>query len=80
MDAKIRMMMDRNYEPGFRIDLHIKDLNSVLETSRGVGVSVFLAAQVMETMQAIKQNGCGVEGHSSIVKFYEKLANIEVAW
>jgi len=79
MDAKAPMMIDRNYEPGFRIDLHIKDLNNVLETSRGVGALLPLAAQVMEIMQAIKQDGCGVEDHSGIIKFYEKLVNIEVA-
>ena len=78
MDAKAPMMMDSNYDPGFRIDLHIKDMNNVLETSRNVGAPLPLASQVMEIMQAIKQDGCGVEDHSSIVKFYEKIANIEV--
>ncbi len=78
MDAKAPMMMDRNFKPGFRIDLHIKDLTNVLETSRSVGVPLPLASQVMEIMQAIKQDGSGVEDHSSIVKFYEKIANIEV--
>lgn len=78
MDAKAPMMMDRNFKPGFRIDLHIKDLNNVLETSHGVGVPLPLTAQVMEIMQAIKQDGCGPEDHSSIVKYYEKLANTEV--
>jgi len=78
MDAKAPMMMDRNFKPGFRIDLHIKDMTNVLETSRSVGVPLPLASQVMEIMQAIKQDGSGVEDHSSIVKFYEKIANIEV--
>jgi 2-hydroxy-3-oxopropionate reductase len=78
MDAKAPMMMDRTFDPGFRIDLHIKDLNNAMETSHGVGVPLPLAAQVMEIMQAIKIDGSGVEDHSSIVKFYEKLANIEV--
>jgi 2-hydroxy-3-oxopropionate reductase len=78
MDAKAPMMMDRNYKPGFRIDLHIKDMINVLETSRSIGVPLPLTSQVMEIMQAIKQDGCGVEDHSSIVKFYEKIANIEV--
>ncbi len=78
MDAKAPMMMDRNFKPGFRIDLHIKDMANALETSRAVGVPLPLAAQAMEMMQAIKQDGCGVEDHSSIVKFYEKLANVEV--
>ena len=78
MEAKAPMMMDRNFKPGFRIDLHIKDLNNVLETSHGVGVSLPLTAQLMEMMQAIKLDGCGVEDHSSIVKYYEKLANLEI--
>lgn len=79
MDAKAPMMMDRNFEPGFRIDLHVKDLNNVLETSRSVGVPLPLAAQVMEIMMAIKQDGSGVEDHSSIVKFYEKISNTTVS-
>lgn len=78
MDAKAPMMMDRNFAPGFRIDLHIKDLNNVLETSHKVGAPLPLAAQVMEIMQAIKQDGCGIEDHSSIIKFYEKISNTEV--
>jgi 2-hydroxy-3-oxopropionate reductase len=79
MDAKAPMMMDRNFNPGFRIDLHIKDLNNVMETAHNVGVPLPLTSQLMEIMQAIKQDGCGVQDHSSIVKFYEKLANIEVS-
>lgn len=79
MDAKAPMMMDRNFNPGFRIELHIKDMNNVLETSRKVGVPLPLASQVMEIMQAIKQDGCDVEDHSSIVKYYEKISNIEVS-
>ena len=78
MDAKVPMMMDRNFKPGFRIDLHIKDMTNALETSRAVGAPLPLAAQAMEIMQAIKQDGCGVEDHASIVKFYEKIANTEV--
>jgi 2-hydroxy-3-oxopropionate reductase len=78
MDAKAPMIMDRNFDPGFRIELHIKDMSNVLETSRKVGAPLPLAAQVMEIMQAIKQDGCDVEDHSSIVKFYEKIANVEV--
>lgn len=78
MDAKVPMMMDRNFKPGFRIDLHIKDMTNALETSRAVGAPLPLAAHVMEIMQAIKLDGCGVEDHSSIVKFYEKIANVTV--
>lgn len=79
MEAKAPMMMDRNFNPGFKVDFHIKDLNNVLETSHGVGVSLPLTAQVMEIMQAIKVDGSGLEDHASIVKYYEKLANIQVS-
>lgn len=79
MDAKAPMMMDRNFNPGFRIDLHIKDMNNIMETAHNVGVPLPLSAHLLEIMQAIKQDGCGVEDHSSIVKFYEKMANIEVS-
>lgn len=79
MDAKAPMMMDRNFNPGFKIDLHIKDMTNILETSRSVGVPLPLASQVMQIMLAVKQDGCGVEDHSSIVKFYEKMANIEIS-
>jgi len=75
MDAKVPMMLDRNFKPGFKIDLHIKDLSNVLETSHGVGVPLPLTSQVMEIMQAIKLDGCGVEDHASILKYYEKIAN-----
>jgi 2-hydroxy-3-oxopropionate reductase len=74
MDAKAPMMMDQNFDPGFRIDLHIKDLNNVLETSHKVGAPLPLAAQVMEIMQAVKQDGSGGEDHSSMVKFYQKIS------
>lgn len=79
MEAKAPMMLERNFKPGFRIDLHIKDLTNALETSRSVGAPLPLAAQAMEIMQAVKLDGAGVEDHSSIVKFYEKLANSTVA-
>lgn len=78
LDAKGPMMMDRNFKPGFRINLHIKDLTNVLETSHHLGISLPLTAGVMEIMQALKADGHEAEDHSSIVKYYEKLANIEV--
>ncbi len=39
LDAKAPMVMDRNFKPGFRIDLHIKDLANALDTSHGVGAN-----------------------------------------
>jgi 2-hydroxy-3-oxopropionate reductase len=78
LDAKAPMMMDRNFKPGFRINLHIKDLKNVLDTSHEVGVTLPLTASVMEIMQALKADGHEAEDHSSIVRYYEKLDNIIV--
>ena len=76
LDAKAPLMMNRKFAPGFRIDLHIKDLNNVLETSHNLGLPLPLSAAVMEMMQALKADGLGNEDHSSLVKYYEKLANL----
>lgn len=78
LDAKAPMVMDRNFKPGFRIDLHIKDLANALDTAREVGVPLMLTSQVMEILQALKVDGKGQNDHSSIVQFYEKLAQVEV--
>lgn len=78
LDAKAPLVMDRKFDPGFRINLHIKDLNNVLETSHGVGVPLPLTAAVREMMEALKVDGHEMDDHSSIIKYYEKLANVEV--
>jgi len=78
LDAKAPLMMDRKFNPGFRINLHIKDLANVLETSHEVGVPLPLSAAVMEILQSLKVDGMGDLDHGAIVRFYEKLAHIEV--
>jgi 2-hydroxy-3-oxopropionate reductase len=78
LDAKAPLVMDRKFDPGFRIDLHIKDLANVLETSHEVGVPLPLTASVMEMMQALKVDGLGNCDHGGLVQYYEKLAKVEV--
>lgn len=78
LDAKAPLVMDRKFNPGFRINLHIKDLNNVLETSHEVGVPLPLTAAVMEMMQALKVDNMGDADHGALIRYYEKLANVEV--
>ena len=78
MSAKVPMMMDGNFKPGFRIDLHIKDLNNALDTGHGVGTPMLLTAQVQEMLQWLHNNGCGSDDHSAIVKYYEHITGTEV--
>lgn len=73
MDAKVPMMLDGNDKPGFKIDLHIKDLKNALETGHGVGMGLPLTAQVMEMMQQLAADGFGGKDHSALVKYYEKM-------
>lgn len=78
LDAKAPMMMDHNFKPGFRIELHIKDLNNALNASHAVNASLPLTAQLMEIMQSLKADGCEKDDHSAIVKYYEKASKISV--
>ncbi|MCS3405669.1 2-hydroxy-3-oxopropionate reductase [Serratia sp. AKBS12] len=78
LDAKAPMVMDRNFKPGFRIDLHIKDLANALDTSHGIGAQLPLTAAVMEMMQALRVDDLGNADHSALACYYEKLAQVEV--
>lgn len=78
LDAKAPMMLDRNFKPGFRIELHIKDLINALNAGHAKSAPVPLTAQVMEMMQVLKTDGFEKEDHSSLVKYYEKISNIEL--
>ena len=78
LEAKAPMVLKGNFKPGFRIELHIKDLANALDTAHELGVPLLLTSQVMEIMQALKVDGKAGNDHSGIVQFYEKLAKIEV--
>lgn len=78
MDAKVPMMMEGNFKPGFKIDLHIKDLNNALDTGHGLGTPMMLTAQVQEMLQWLHNNDCGQCDHSAILKYYEQITGVEV--
>lgn len=78
LDAKAPLVLDRKFDPGFRIELHIKDLANVLETSHEIGVPLPLTSAVMEIMQALKVDGKSGLDHGGIVQYYEKAAKVEV--
>ena len=78
MNAKAPMMLERNFKPGFRIELHIKDLNNALNAAHAISAPVPLTGQVMEMMQVLKADEHQKEDHSSLVKLYEKIANVEL--
>ena len=77
MNAKAPMMIEGNDKPGFKIDLHIKDLNNALDCANTVGSPLPMTAAVQEIFQWLHNNGCGQDDHSSIIKYYKKLTGIE---
>ena len=78
LEDKAPRMFEGRYNPGFRINLHIKDLGNVQETSRALHLSMPLVAQVMEMMQNLAADGHETLDHGSLGLFYEKLNNISL--
>lgn len=78
LDAKGPMMIAGNDKPGFKIDLHIKDLNNALDCAHAVGAPVPMTASVQEILQWLHNNDCGENDHSAIAKYYEHLTGIHI--
>jgi 2-hydroxy-3-oxopropionate reductase len=74
LEAKAPMMLAHEFKPGFRINLHIKDLVNALDTSHEVSAPLPLTAAVLEMFTALKADGHEGDDHSGLVQFYESLA------
>jgi 2-hydroxy-3-oxopropionate reductase len=72
-------MIKRTFDPGFRIELHQKDLNLALSSARSLGVSLPNTATAQELFNACAAHGGQGWDHSAMVKALETLANFEVA-
>lgn len=71
-------MIERRFDPGFRIELHHKDLNIALQSAAELGVSLPNTAMVRELFSACLAHGGATWDNSAIVKMLEKLANHEI--
>lgn len=78
MDAKVPMMLAGNYKPGFRIDLHIKDLNNALNASHAINMPVPMTAHMMEVMQELKNHDEGSCDHDDIIRYYERMTGVSI--
>jgi 2-hydroxy-3-oxopropionate reductase len=74
LDRKSPAMLNRNFDPGFRIDLHHKDLGIVLDSAREAGVVTPLAATAAQLMAAARAQGHGDLDHSALLLVIEQLA------
>ena len=71
-------MVKRTFDPGFRIELHQKDLNLALTTARQLGVSLPHTATAQELFNACAAHGGAKWDHSGMVRALEKMANFEI--
>jgi 2-hydroxy-3-oxopropionate reductase len=71
-------MVKRTFDPGFRIELHQKDLNLALASARQLGVSLPNTATAQELFNACAAHGGKAWDHSAMVRALEKLANFEI--
>ena len=78
MNAKAPMMMDQDFKPGFRINLHIKDLNNVVDAAGTVNSPIPLTQSVLEMMKILRRDGDAGCDHSALLKYYQKLTGEEL--
>ena len=78
LEAKAPMIMERNFDAGFRIRLHQKDLQNALLTGKDLGVPLPVTGLVQQMIGALMNKGMGEKDHSGIVRFLEDMAGVEI--
>jgi 2-hydroxy-3-oxopropionate reductase len=78
LEDKAPRMFEGRYNPGFRINLHIKDLGNVLDTGHSLHNAMPLASSLMEMMQSLANDGHEALDHGALGMYYEKLNGISL--
>jgi 2-hydroxy-3-oxopropionate reductase len=78
LNAKAPMVISRNFKPGFRINLHQKDLRNALLAAESMKVSLPMTALVQQMLMALMNDGKGNLDHSALATFIEEMAGIEI--
>ncbi|MBD3288288.1 2-hydroxy-3-oxopropionate reductase [candidate division KSB1 bacterium] len=76
LDLHGQRVIDRNFEPGFKVKLHRKDMNIALQTGRDLSVPLHGSAIVAAQMDALLAQGDGELDHSALVLLLEQMANV----
>jgi 2-hydroxy-3-oxopropionate reductase len=74
LDRKARAMLDRAFDPGFRVDLHHKDMGIVLAAAREAGVAIPLGAHAAQLLASLRAQGGGSLDHSALLLLIERLS------
>ena len=78
MEAKVPMIIGRNFKPGFKIKLHHKDLNNALATAKDLGVALPLSGLMQQILVSLITDGKEENDHSAIATFFEKISKVEI--
>lgn len=78
LDAKMPLILDRNFRPSGPIWMHTKDLLNVRDTALEIDAPIPFTVQILEVMKAMKADGKSNHDHCGIIQYWEKLANVEV--
>lgn len=78
LDAKMPLVLQRNFKPGGPIRMHTKDLVNVRDTALEIDAPIPLTVQVMEFMKALKADGKAENDHGGLIQYHEKLAGVQV--
>lgn len=78
LDAKIPMIVERNFKPGGPIRINHKDIRNVVNTAHSIDVPIPYTAQLYEILQTLKIHGHMNDDHGGIVQYFEMLADVEV--
>ena len=78
LDAKVPMIIERNFKPGGPIRINHKDIKNVVNTAHAIDVPIPYTAQLYEILQTLKIHGHMEDDHGGIVQYFEKLADVEV--
>ncbi len=78
LEMKGPQIIKRNFQPGFRIDLHYKDLGLIMEAARALQVPLPTTAVVQELFSALRVKGRGSLDHSAVITILEELAGVQV--
>ena len=76
LDQKKANYLPKTYNPGFKIDLHYKDLGLIMESARALGVPLPTTAVVQELFNALRVKGRGGLDHSGVITLLEELAGV----
>ena len=79
LNAKAPMMIEGNFNPGFRIRLHQKDLHNAILTGKELGVPLPVTSLVQQMIGSLINDGKGDSDHSAIANFLEDMAGITIS-